>query len=72
MKVLELWTRREGPVQLCGSALLWSLQIKALKLFTQEDLLSWFLEQRSSSRKLSVHVCVHIHQTHSLRVQLKQ
>eukprot|EP00066_Takifugu_rubripes_P010986 XP_003979301.1 PREDICTED: nardilysin-like [Takifugu rubripes] len=31
-------------------------EIKALKLFSREDLLSWFLEHRTSSRKLSVHV----------------
>ncbi|XP_044217327.1 nardilysin-like [Thunnus albacares] len=32
-------------------------EIEALKLFTQEELVSWFLEHRnSSSRKLSVHV----------------
>ncbi|XP_071342752.1 nardilysin-like [Trachinotus anak] len=32
-------------------------EIEALKLFTQDELLSWFLEHRdSSSRKLSVHV----------------
>lgn len=32
------------------------LQIEALKLFSQEELVSWFLEHRNSSRKLSVHV----------------
>uniref|UniRef100_A0A3Q3WJY6 Uncharacterized protein n=1 Tax=Mola mola TaxID=94237 RepID=A0A3Q3WJY6_MOLML len=31
-------------------------EIEALKLFAQEDLVSWFLEQRNSSGKLSVHV----------------
>nr|XP_046247004.1 nardilysin b [Scatophagus argus] len=31
-------------------------EIEALKLFSQEELLSWFLEHRDSSRKLSVHV----------------
>ncbi|XP_061744582.1 nardilysin-like [Nerophis ophidion] len=31
-------------------------EIEALKSFTQEELVSWFLEHRSSSRKLSVHV----------------
>ncbi|XP_068175128.1 nardilysin-like [Antennarius striatus] len=31
-------------------------EIQALKGFTQEELVSWFLEQRSSNRKLSVHV----------------
>lgn len=42
------------------SAPLWSLQIEALKLFTREDLVSWFLDQRNNSRKLSVHVSVHV------------
>lgn len=32
------------------------LQVEALKQVTQEELLSWFQEQRRSSRKLSVHV----------------
>lgn len=42
-----------------GSDPLWFLlQIEALKLFTQVDLVSWFLEQRNSCRKLSVHVGV--------------
>ncbi|XP_030289417.1 nardilysin-like [Sparus aurata] len=31
-------------------------EIEALKLFSQEELVSWFLEHRNSSRKLSVHV----------------
>ncbi|KAM9365124.1 nardilysin b isoform 2-T3 [Pholidichthys leucotaenia] len=31
-------------------------EIEALKGFTQEELVSWFLEHRSSNRKLSVHV----------------
>ncbi|XP_068599716.1 nardilysin-like [Brachionichthys hirsutus] len=31
-------------------------EIQALKLFSQQELGSWFLEHRSSSRKLSVHV----------------
>uniref|UniRef100_A0A8C4NUC0 Nardilysin n=1 Tax=Dicentrarchus labrax TaxID=13489 RepID=A0A8C4NUC0_DICLA len=31
-------------------------EIEALKLFTQEELVSWFLEHRNNSRKLSVHV----------------
>lgn len=37
---------------------LWfALQIEVLKTFTQQELVSWFLEHRnSSSRKLSVHV----------------
>lgn len=57
VEVLErLWTRQEVPVQVCGSGALWSRQVKALKLFTRADLLSWFLEQRNGSRKLSVHV----------------
>lgn len=43
-------------MQVCGSGPPWSLQVKALKLFTRADLLSWFLEQRNGSRKLSVHV----------------
>ncbi|XP_075901317.1 nardilysin-like isoform X2 [Nelusetta ayraudi] len=33
-----------------------SKEVEALKQVTQEELLSWFQEQRSSSRKLSVHV----------------
>lgn len=73
MTVLELmWTREEVLVQRCGSAPLWSLQIKALKLFTREDLLSWFLEHRNSSRKLSVHVRALIHHTSGLRAQLQR
>lgn len=32
------------------------LQVEALKQVTQEELLSWFQEQRHCSRKLSVHV----------------
>lgn len=33
------------------------LQIEVLKTFTQQELVSWFLEHRNnSSRKLSVHV----------------
>lgn len=40
-----------------GSDPLWFLvQIEALKLLSQEDLVSWFLEHRNNSRKLSVHV----------------
>lgn len=37
---------------------LWfALQIEVLKTFTQQELVSWFLEHRNnSSRKLSVHV----------------
>uniref|UniRef100_A0A673C542 Nardilysin-like n=1 Tax=Sphaeramia orbicularis TaxID=375764 RepID=A0A673C542_9TELE len=31
-------------------------EIEALKLFSQAELVSWFLEHRNSSRKLSVHV----------------
>ncbi|XP_049443655.1 nardilysin-like [Epinephelus fuscoguttatus] len=31
-------------------------EIEALKLFSQEELVSWFLEHRNNSRKLSVHV----------------
>ncbi|KAK5623448.1 hypothetical protein CRENBAI_014232 [Crenichthys baileyi] len=31
-------------------------EIEVLKVFTQEELISWFLEHRGSSRKLSVHV----------------
>ncbi|XP_041648302.1 nardilysin b [Cheilinus undulatus] len=31
-------------------------EIEALKLFSQEELVSWFMEHRNSSRKLSVHV----------------
>lgn len=34
------------------------MQVEALKTFTWEDLLSWFLEHRNCSRKLSVHVSV--------------
>uniref|UniRef100_A0A3Q2Q2G7 Coenzyme PQQ synthesis protein F-like C-terminal lobe domain-containing protein n=1 Tax=Fundulus heteroclitus TaxID=8078 RepID=A0A3Q2Q2G7_FUNHE len=33
-----------------------SREVEVLKVFTQEELVSWFLEHRSSSRKLSVHV----------------
>lgn len=44
--------QRGAPPLLC------SLQVEALKMFTQEDLLSWFLEHRKRSRKLSVHVSV--------------
>lgn len=42
----------------CGSNPRWCLlQIEALKLFTQDELVSWFLEHRNTnSRKLSVHV----------------
>ncbi|XP_045906063.1 nardilysin-like [Micropterus dolomieu] len=31
-------------------------EIEALKLFTQAELVSWFLEHRNNSRKLSIHV----------------
>lgn len=45
---------------ICNSGCDWLhvllLQVEALKQVTQEELLSWFQEQRSSSRKLSVHV----------------
>lgn len=52
-----MWLQVSG----CGSGsdpLWFLLQIEALKLFTQVDLVSWFLEQRNSRRKLSVHVRV--------------
>lgn len=54
-----VWLQVSGSGSGSGSNPLWFLlQIEALKLFSQEDLVSWFLEHRNNSRKLSVHVSV--------------
>lgn len=49
-----------GPGSVPGPGCNWLhvllLQVEALKQVTQEELLSWFQEQRNRSRKLSVHV----------------
>lgn len=48
---------QRSKVLVCASELGSVFQIEALKLFTQEELVSWFLQHRGSSgRKLSVHV----------------
>lgn len=54
-----VWLQVSGSGSGSGSNPLWFLlQIEALKLFSQEDLVSWFLAHRNNSRKLSVHVSV--------------
>lgn len=49
---LGFWCRSEA----LGCSVV--LQVEALKTLTREDLLSWFLEHRNQSRRLSVHVSV--------------
>lgn len=57
MKNQALYSLLSAP----DSELLWSLsQIEALKVFAKEELVSWFLEHRDNSRKLSVHVSLPI------------